>query len=163
MLPSLGKSYAITKYTINHIEVFVFAMCVNPRIKPVEEVPLIKLEGMIKGISRTMLKFAKFHLSRIPLYHHCLIYHIIRVNYPLAHWKQVNVPFVPLSSPTDHGHLPQSEEHLESVWSKGPILSDTLLDIVTDQNVYTQEPSEVHKHIHEKKRKMMTIMNQTLI
>ena len=103
MLPSLGKSYAITKYTINHIEVFVFAMCVNPRIKPVEEVPLIKLEGMIKGISKKILKFAKFDLSRIPPCHCCLIPHIKRANYPLAQWNQEHVSFVRLPSLTDHG------------------------------------------------------------
>ena len=99
---------------------------------------------MVKGKSKKMLKSAKVDMSRIPPCHRCLVPHIKRVNYRLAQWKQAHLQFVELSSPTDQGWT-QSEEYLEPVWSEGPILPDTLMDLVADGSMDTQEQSQTHE------------------
>ena len=47
-------------------------------------------------------------------------------------------------------HLPQttdgqSEENLEPLWSEGLVLPDTVMDIVADQIMDTQEASQAHE------------------
>ena len=119
--------------TKTKIESFVCAMYGYPRVKSVDTVRLIRIENMVKGKSDKILKSAKVDLSRIPPCRRSLIPHIRRANYGLSQWKQAHIPFVELPSPTDHGWT-FSDNHLEPIWSEGPILPESLMDIIKVSN-----------------------------
>ena len=119
----------MTDSQIKKLEGFVCAMYGYPRIKSVDEVRLVMLEKMVKGRTGKMLKSAKVDLSRMPPCLRCLIPHIKRVNFRVAQWKQSHVPFVELPSPVEHG-WEKDDDILQPVWSEGPILPDSLLDLV---------------------------------
>ena len=117
-------------------------MYVFQRVKSVDKVRLIKLEATVKGKLDKILKSANIDLSRIPLCWRCLIPHIRRVNYRLAQLKQSHLPFVDLSPPTHHGWAKSDDDILEPVWSEGPFLPESFLDIVENYKDNNEEESD---------------------
>ena len=84
----------------------------------------------MKGKSDKLIKSTNIDLSRIPPCLRCLHPHIKRVNYRLAQWKQAHIPFVELPDPTEHGWETSESGILEPEWSDGPILPESLMDII---------------------------------
>lgn len=114
---------------INEIEKFVCNMYGHAKTKKVDDVRGAMLRKMV-GTSK--LNSNKVYLARLPSCRRSLIPHISRVNYRVAQWKLSHVAFPELPSPTSHGWTMDYETSiLEPVWSEGPILPESLAELVT--------------------------------
>ena len=83
-------------------------------------------------------------LSRLPTCRDSLILHIARVNYRLASYKRVHKVNFLRSSPYDSGQgwEKTKEGVLEPVWSCGPVLPTSLIDLPDEAAEEADEVAE---------------------
>ena len=99
--------------------------------KSIDAVRAIMLRKMVGGDEKLRTK-SKVDLSRLPPCRDNLIPHINRVNHRLAIYKRAENPVFWCPKPYDPGQgWEKSDEGiLEPVWSCGPVLPSSLIDLV---------------------------------
>jgi hypothetical protein len=102
-----------------------------PRQKFIDTVRGIMLRKMV-GEDEQLTTKSKIDLSRLPPCRDNLIQHICRVNHRLAIYKRADIPIFWSPKPYDSGQGWERNDQgvLEPVWSCGPVLPPTLIDIV---------------------------------
>lgn len=102
------------------------------------------------GEDQTLSLKSKVDMVRLPPCQDSLIPHIQRVNHRVACYKRAAEPIYERPRPYDEGQgwLKTEEGMVEPVWSIGPILPPSLLDLLDsdgtedDHNVHEDEDAE---------------------
>ena len=118
---------------LEDIEGFTCIMYGHVREKSVNSVRSIMLRKMI-GEDETLTTRSKVDLSRLPPCRDNLIPHIHRVNHRLAIYKRAATPiyWCPKPYEPNQGLEKNEEGTLEPVWSCGPILPTSLVDLLEE-------------------------------
>ena len=115
------------------------------RAKSVNAVRSIMLKKMVGENEQLTIK-SKVDLSQLPPCRDNLVPHISRVNHRLACYKRADKPIFWCPKPYDPGQgwEKTKEGILEPVWSCGPILPPSLIDLLekTVQDVEEEEEEE---------------------
>ncbi|KAK3700755.1 hypothetical protein QZH41_010937 [Actinostola sp. cb2023] len=127
----LGDEWSVEDETIDEIEEFTCLMYGYAREKSLNTVRSIMLKKMV-GEDEQMTTKSKVDLSRLPPCRDNLVPHIGRVNYRLANYKCADKAIFWRPNPYDPGQGWQKTEEglLEPVWSCGPILPLSLIDLL---------------------------------
>ena len=91
--------------------------------------------------SKTINQSSKIDLSELPPCRRSLIPHIQQVNYHAAQWKRSHIHQIELPPPTDHG-CTMTDDILEPLWSDGPVLPPSLIDILSTSSSAVDSDSE---------------------
>lgn len=127
------------------------------RQKSIDTVRGMMLRKMV-GEDEKMTTKSKIDLFRLPPCRDNLIPHIERVNHRLAIYKRAGIPIFWSPKPYDSGQGWKRNDDgvLEPVWSCGPVLPPTLIDIVEktaeemeecDDNI--EEDSDTEEHLSD--------------
>ena len=127
----LGDEWSVKPETIDDIEAFTCLMYGYSRQKSIDTVRGIMLRKMVGEDEQLTIK-SKIDLSHLPPCRDNLIPHIRRVNHRLAIYKRADIPIFWSPKPYDpeQGWQRSDEGVLEPVWSCGPVLPPTLIDLV---------------------------------
>ena len=125
---------------IDSLEAFTCLMYGKPKEKSLNTVRSTMLKKMV-GSDEQLTAKSKINLSRLPPCRDNLIPHISRVNHRLANYKRAHIPIFVRPKPhdVDQGWEKTEDGTLEPVWSSGPILPPTLVDLLLET---TQEMDE---------------------
>ena len=113
------------------LEKFTCIMYGQARESSVNVVRVKMLKKMV-GEDETISKKSKIDLARIPPCQDSLIPHCQRANHRLACHKRANQPIIEKPKPYDMDQGWQKVENgsLEPIWSRGPILPMSLIDLL---------------------------------
>ena len=89
------------------------------------------------GEDVTLTAKSKVDFARMPPCQNSLVPHIQRVNYRVANYKRANQPIVIKPKPHDPGQgwIKTEQGCLEPVWSCGPILPLSLIDLMDSPTI----------------------------
>ena len=112
------------------LEKFTCIMYGQTRESSVNAVRVKMLKKMV-GEDETISRKSKIDLARIPPCQDSLIPHCQRANHRLACHKRANQPIIEKPNPYDMDQGWQKVENgsLEPIWSRGPILPMSLIDL----------------------------------
>ena len=101
---------------------------------------LTKMVGEDHGLDKNY----KVDLSRLPPCQDSLVPHTTRVNYRTACYKRANTPIFEKPKPhdQDQGWVIDDDGIIESKWSNGPVLPQSLIDLMADHSE-TEEDEDV--------------------
>lgn len=127
----LGDEWSIKKETIDDIEAFTCLMYGQPRVKSIDIVRSLMLKKMV-GEDEELTTKSKVDLARLPPCKDNLVPHIYRVNHRLATYKRADqgIFWCPKPHEPEQGWEKTEEGTLEPIWSLGPILPPTLIDLI---------------------------------
>ena len=113
------------------LEKFTCIMYGQARESSVNVVRVKMLKKMV-GEDETISRKSKIDLARIPPCQDSLIPHCQRANHRLACHKRANQPNIekPRSYDMDQGWQKVENGSLEPIWSRGPILPMSLIDLL---------------------------------
>ena len=91
-----------------------------------------KMVKKMVGENDKLTKQSKVDLSRIPPCQNSLIPHIQRVNHRVAGYKRAHQAIVESPTPfaDGQGWERSDQDGLQPIWSKGPVLPTTLVDLL---------------------------------
>ena len=116
---------------MDELEALTCLMYDHAREMSVNVVRGIMLKKMV-GENEDLTTKSKVDLSRLPPCRDSLVPHIGRVNYRLANYKRAHQAIFWRPRPYDPGHGWEKTEEgiLEPVWSCGPVLPPSLVDLL---------------------------------
>ena len=114
--------------------------------KSINAVRSIMLNKMV-GVDEKLMAKSKLDLSRLPPCRDNLVPHINRVNHRLAIYKRADKPVFSCPKPYDPGQGWEKNETgiLEPVWSSGPILPTSLIDLLQKTVEDMEDQDEEHE------------------
>ena len=126
----LGTNWEPDEKTVAELEEFTCNIYGYPNTKSVNKVCSAMLKKMTGGNNLQLKTVKKVDMSQLPPCRRSLLPHIRRVNHRVVQWKRSHLlsPDIPPPS-TENGWL-QGEQFLEPMWSDGPILPSSLVDVV---------------------------------
>ena len=129
----LGVEWKVVPKTVDELESFTCPMYGHPRDTSVNEVRGKLLKKMV-GEDHSLNSKSKVDLVRLPPCQDSLIPHIQRVNHRVACYKRAVDSLWECPRPYDEGQGWQKTEDgmLEPIWSIGPILPESLIDLLDD-------------------------------
>ena len=144
----LGDEWSVKPEVIDDIERFTCLMYGQAREKSVNAVRSIMLKQMVGEVEELTSK-SKVDLSRLPPCRDSLVPHIYRVNHRLAHYKRAYKAtfFSPKPYDPEQGWKKTEEGILEPVWSYGPIIPPSLIDLVEKTVEEVEEEEEEEEEI----------------
>ena len=127
----LGDNWTVKPEVMVDVEAFTCLMYGQAQETSVDVVQGKMLKKMVGEDERLTTK-SKVDLARLPPCKNNLIPHVGRVNYRLAIYKRANQPCFWRPKPYDNGQqwVKTEEGFLEPVWSCGPILPPSLIDLI---------------------------------
>jgi len=127
----LGDEWIVLPQMMDQIEAFTCLMYGYPREKSVDSVRAIMLKKMI-GLDDQLSSKSKVDLSRLPPCRDNLLAHTHRVNHRLGIYKRADQVIVDLPKPYDdcQGWEKTDGGILDPVWSYGPVLPPSLVDLL---------------------------------
>ena len=127
----LGDEWFVDQEVTDELEAFTCLMYGHAREKSVNTVRSIMLKKMV-GENEELTTKSKVDLSRLPPCRDSLVPHIHRVNYRLANYKRAHMAIFLRPNPYDPGQgwEKTAEGILEPVWSCGPVLPPSLVDLL---------------------------------
>ena len=130
----LGDDWSVDQKVTNELEAFTCLMHGHANSA--------MLKKMV-GENEVLTSKPKVDLSRLPPCRDSLVPHIGRVNYRLANYKRAHKSIFWRPNPYDPGQGWEKTEEgiLEPVWSSGPVLSPSLVDLLQK----TVEEAEVEQ------------------
>ena len=132
------------------MEEFTCAIYGHPRETSINTVRGIILRKMI-GESEQLTSKSNVDLSKLPPCRDNLLPHIYRVNHRLACYKRAHQAMFNHPSPYNdqQGWERLEDGTLEPLWSTGPILPPSLIDIVERTTVETENDADNETEIQE--------------
>ena len=141
----LGDEWSVKPEVIDDIEAFTCLMYGYSQQTSIDAVRGIMLRKMV-GENEKLTTKSKVDLSRLPPCRNNLIPHIGRVNHSIAIYKRTHIPIFWCPKPYDPGQgwEKNDKDILEPVWSCGPVLPPSLIDLVesTTEEIEQSEGSE---------------------
>lgn len=143
-LRKLGNDWSIEEEVIDDLEAFTCLMYGQAKEKSLNSVRSIMLKKMVGSTDEQLTTKSKVDLSRLPPCRDNLIPHIGRVNYRLANYKRAHIPIFWHPNPYDPGQGWEKTEEgtLEPVWSCGPVLPPSLIDLLEETAEEVEENEE---------------------
>ena len=140
----LGDSWAINHEVANDLEQFTCIMYGQQRETSVNKVRA-KMSKQIVGDNETLSLKSKVDFSRIPPCLNSLLPHLQRVNHRVACYKRAHEPIVERPKPYDReqGWARNVNGTIEPVWSSGPILPTSLVDLLESGDVQVDNEDDV--------------------
>lgn len=137
----LGDDWVVKPEVVADVEAFTCLMYGQGREKSIDVVRTKMLRKMV-GEDEKLITKSKTDLARLPPCRNNLIPHIGWVNYRLANYKRANQPQFDKPKPHDDGQgwMLTEEGVLEPLWSCGPILPSSLIDLI--EEVFEEEDGE---------------------
>ena len=131
----LGDEWSVEEETHKMIEDFTCSMYGYPKEKSINNVRAKMLRKMV-GKDQLLNKKSKIDLARLPPCQDSLDPHVQRVNYRLACYKRANQSIYERPKPfeTNQGWHRSEHGELEPVWSRGPIILQSLVDLLETTN-----------------------------
>ena len=139
----LGDKWSVDQEVMDELEAFTCLMYGHAREKSVNAVRSIMLKKMV-GENEELTTKSKVDLSRLPPCRGSLGPHISRVNYRLANYKRAHQAIFWCPKPYDPGQGWEKNEKgiLEPVWSCGPVLPASLVDLLEKTAEEAEEVGE---------------------
>lgn len=132
----LGEGWTLAPKTVEQLEAFTCLLYGYPRETSVNLVRAKMMKKMV-GENETISRKSNIDLSRIPPCQYSLIPHLERVNHRVAGYRRAAETISEAPKPQSNGQGweivyggPRDVGVLEPVWSKGPILPPSLVDIL---------------------------------
>lgn len=141
----LGSDWTVKPQVYEALEEFTCLMYGNTRVKSINEVRLLLLKKMV-GEDKKLNSKSKVEFSRLPPCKDSLYPHIDRVNYRLCQWKKSHIPIFDCPHPQDGNGWTMDDGTLEPLWSKGPILPPSMVDILEEGNIQDESEDEVEDY-----------------
>ena len=128
---SLGNDWDVSPSIARDLEEFTCILYGKARQKSVNAVRSVILKEMVGEDEKLTMKFM-VDLSRLPPCQSSLQPHIDRVNHRLAIYKRADQPIFWTPKPYDQGQgwTKNQDGTVEPVWSYGPILPPSLIDLI---------------------------------
>ena len=128
---ALGNEWHVSENIRSHIETFTCVMYGYAKDSSINLVRAKMLKKMV-GEDNDLTKESKIDLSKLPPCLNSLIPHINRVNHRVAGYKRANVPIFekPKPNDADQGWTINEYGILEPVWTIGPCLPQSLIDLM---------------------------------
>ena len=126
----LGDEWSVDEGVVNDTEAFTCLMYGQTREKSINAVRSIMLKMV--GEDELLTTKSKVNLSKLPPCRDSLVPHISRVNHRVAIFKRADKPVYRCPNPFDPGQGWERNEAgiLEPVWSCGPILHISLINLL---------------------------------
>ena len=141
----LGVEWNIQPQTVMQLEEFTCLMYVQSRESSIEVVRTKLLRKMV-GKDEKLTSTSKVDLARLPPYQSALKPHIQRANHRAALYKRANEAILEKPNPYDGGQgwVNTHEGVLEPMWSFGPIMPTSLVDLLAtcDREVVEEDEEE---------------------
>jgi hypothetical protein len=114
-----------------------------PKEKSINNVRTIMLKKMV-GDGEKLSTKSKIDLSRLPPCKDNLVPHIQRVNHRVAIYKRAHISVFWRPEPYDPGQGWEKTDggFLEPIWSIGPILPPSLIDLIENEDEEEEEDEE---------------------
>lgn len=141
LFKDLGSDWKVKDEVYEALEEFTCLMYGNTRIKCVNEVRLLMLRKMV-GEEDKLSSKSRVDFSRLPPCKDSLYPHIDRVNYRLCQWKRSHIPIYNSPFPQDGHGWNKVDGRLEPLWSRGPILPPTMVDILEKGDVVDEDEQD---------------------
>ena len=138
----LGDNWDVKLDVMRQLEKFTCVIYGESRESSVDIVRVKLLQKMV-GKDKKLTSKSKVDLGRLPPCHFALQPHIQRVNHRVALYKRANENILEKPNPHDEGQgwIRTDEGLLKPLWSYGPILPTSLVDLL-DTRVHDQEEEE---------------------
>ena len=119
---------------VNQLEEFTCIMYRYPRVKSLNEARA-NMHQKIVGEDNDLTMKSKVDFSRLPPCQDSAIPHFYRVNHRVGVFKRglQQIPEIPKCYDPNQGWL-KNDETIEPIWSLGPILPQSLIDLLIDEN-----------------------------
>lgn len=146
----LGGDWLVTNELQQEMECFTCIMYGEARTTSVDAVRAKMLRNMV-GADKVLDSKSKVDLERLPPPKVCLIPHVQRVNYRVACYKRADEAIIESPKPYDPGmgwEKTGEEEVLEPIWTIGPILPPSLVEVLAQRAV--SEEQVVNKVVDSK-------------
>ncbi|CAH1773854.1 unnamed protein product [Owenia fusiformis] len=138
----LGNEWSVSQDVMKDIVVFTCLMYGYPRERSVNAVRSLMLTKMV-GDDQCLTTKSNVDLSRLPPCRDNLIPHIGRVNHRIAIYKRAGKPNIVCPHPDDPGQgWVKSNGILEPLWSCGPILPPSLIELIEETIVEVEQHEE---------------------
>lgn len=131
----LGADWLVTDELQREMESFTCIMYGQARMTSVDAVRVKMLRKMV-GADKVLDSKSKVDLERLPPPKVCLIPHVQRANYRVACYKRADEAIIESPKPYDPGmgwEKTGEEEVLEPVWTVGPILPPSLVEVLAQR------------------------------
>ncbi len=140
---NLGEEWIVKPEVQEQLEEFTCLIYGQSREKSINTVRSIMLKQMV-GEDEQLTNKSKVDLSRLPPCQDNLVPHIFRVNHRLAHYKRADQAIFECPKPYDpkQGWEKTEDGILEPVWSTGPILPSSLIDLLEKTTAEIEEDGE---------------------
>lgn len=137
----LGNDWSINGLMLNQLEQFTCLMYSQSRDLSVDAVRSKMLRKMVGENEKLTLK-SKVDFARLPPCLSALKPHVQRVNHRVCLYKRANEPICEKPNPYDEGQgwIKTEEGMLEPLWSCGPVLPTSLVDLL--ETIDDQEEAE---------------------
>ena len=126
---NLGVDWNVKPDLYEQLEEFTCLMYGYQREKNLNEVRTIMLTKMV-GNDEQINSKSKVNLSLLPPCVDAHRPHVDRVNYRVAQFKRSHIPIFELPKPFDGQGWEKQGDNIEPIWSYGPILQPSLVDIL---------------------------------
>lgn len=131
----LGADWLVTDELQQEMEIFTCIMYGQARMTSVDAVRVKMLRKMV-GADKVLDSKSKVDLERLPPPKVSLIPHVQRANYRVAFYKRADEAILESPKPYDPGmgwEKTGEEEVLEPVWTIGPILPPSLVEVLAQR------------------------------
>lgn len=127
----LGDDWTVKTEVLKQLEQFTCLMYGQSRESSVDVVRAKLLRKMV-GEDEKLTSKSRVDLARLPPCHFALKPHIQRVNFRTALYKRADQPILEKPKPYDEGQgwMMNDRGELEPVWSCGPVLPASLVDLL---------------------------------
>lgn len=138
----LGDSWNLTPNMLKLLEEFTCIIYGFPRVKELNEARAKMLQKMV-GEDEALSMKSKVDFARLPPCQDSAIPHFQRVNHRVATFKRAlePIPELPKCYELEQGWI-KEEDSIEPIWSMGPILPQTLIDVMISEDVDFEETDD---------------------
>ena len=127
---------------MEQLEEFVWFLYGQQKVKSVDKTRSLLLHKATNGKNESMRGLKKVDLGRMPPCKRSLIMHSRRSNYRLRQFKLSHIAQPEIPPPNrDHGWN-NCTDHLEPLWYDGPVLPQTLTDLMVTGEGNTEETDD---------------------
>jgi len=145
----LGDDWTVKSEVMTDVEAFTCLMYGQGRETSVDVVRAKMLRKMV-GENENLTTKSKVDLTRLPPCRNSLVPHVGRVNYRLAIYKRANQACFWRPKPYDNDQrwVKTEEGFAEPVWSCGPILPPSLIDLIKKvEEENDDDDEEIDEHL----------------
>ena len=129
----LGKSIDVNESTLKGLETYVCAMYGKPTYSDINKLRFDLFSQRYQSKTDHVLSnYDGIDLSLLPPCRDCLHMHILRANYQALIWNSADKAYQEIPSPDGHGWKLDEIGNISFEWTKGEILPNELIDILSN-------------------------------